>query len=169
MRLRADRQADAAVPDQMIQFRRAQIGVQRDDAGPQAVQGHPVQDGGRPVFQHQTDPMTDAIPGRAITPGELADLSRRLGVSQGSRRNVITFRGAVGDMQERPVMPGMSGVPECRENSGGQSGSQSNTSPERSSGMNAALSAGAAWAAMLSGVQPSARCTMRIGRGELNR
>ena len=24
-------------------------------------------------------------------------------------------------------------------------------------------------AAMLSGVQPSARCTMRIGRGELNR
>src|SRR5689334_13441829 len=35
--------------------------------------------------------------------------------------------------------------------------------------MNAVFSAGAATAAMLSGVQPSARCTTRIGRGEENR
>src|SRR5689334_6385519 len=35
--------------------------------------------------------------------------------------------------------------------------------------MNAAANAGAACAAIASGVQPSARCTMRIGRGELNR
>src|SRR5579883_1325234 len=35
--------------------------------------------------------------------------------------------------------------------------------------MNAAFSAGAATSAMVSGVQPSARCTILIGRGELNR
>src|SRR5580658_3221018 len=35
--------------------------------------------------------------------------------------------------------------------------------------MNAAFNAGAACSAQLSGVQPSARCTMRIGRGDENR
>src|SRR3954453_22802994 len=35
--------------------------------------------------------------------------------------------------------------------------------------MNPAFSAGMAWSAIVSGVHPSARCTMRIGRGELNR
>ena len=53
-----------------------------------------------------------------------------------------------------------------REN---QSGSQEKTSPERSSGMNEDCSAGNACSAMASGVQPSERCRLRIGRGELNR
>src|SRR6185437_16978195 len=44
-----------------------------------------------------------------------------------------------------------------------------NTKPERSSGMNACFRAGAATLAQSSGVQPSALCTIRIGRGELNR
>src|SRR6202012_1225864 len=50
-----------------------------------------------------------------------------------------------------------------------QSGSQQNTSCERSSGVNWARMAGMAWAAIFSGVQPSALCTERTGRGCENR
>lgn len=46
---------------------------------------------------------------------------------------------------------------------------QGNACSDVSSGMNAACTAGMACCAIVSGVQPSARCTIRIGRGELNR
>src|SRR3954465_10200732 len=52
---------------------------------------------------------------------------------------------------------------------GCHTGSQLNTSPDRSSGMKAAFIAGIQCSAIVSGVHPSARCTTRIGRGELNR
>src|SRR5690348_8580437 len=70
-------------------------------------------------------------------------------------------------MQEWPPTPGSGSLLE--RGADAQSGSQWNTSPERSSGMYAAFRAGAAWEAIVSGVQPSARWMMRIGRGELNR
>jgi len=50
-----------------------------------------------------------------------------------------------------------------------QTGSQPNTSPDRSSGMDAAFIASTQCAAIVSGVQPFPRWTIRIGRGELNR
>jgi hypothetical protein len=50
-----------------------------------------------------------------------------------------------------------------------QTGSHGNACSEVSSGINAARTAGIACCAIVSGVQPSARCTMRTGRGELNR
>ena len=113
--------------------------------------------------------MTDTVAGRAVAMRNFGDLRCRVAVGQRARGDAIVPRRLWGDMQERPIMPGMSGVAECREDAAGQSGSQSNTSPEWSSGMNAAFNAGAACAAMLSGVQPAALWTIRIGRGELNR
>src|SRR5690606_29212095 len=50
-----------------------------------------------------------------------------------------------------------------------QMGSQQKTSPERSSGKNELLSAGSMCSAIVCGVQPSLRWTLRIGRGWLKR
>src|SRR5271165_786426 len=50
-----------------------------------------------------------------------------------------------------------------------QIGSALNTSPLRSSGWNESFNAGSAISAIAAGVQPSLRCTVRIGRVALNR
>src|SRR5262249_3460761 len=52
---------------------------------------------------------------------------------------------------------------------GHHTGSQENTSPERSSGVNEGAKAPLSCWSRASGVQPSARCNERIGRGWLNR
>jgi hypothetical protein len=88
--------------------------------------------------------VTDAVSGRPVTLGNRLDLRRGLTVGQGTGRDTVVPRCLTGDMQERPIMPGTSGLLERCENAAGQSGSQSNTSPDRSSGMNAAFNAGAA-------------------------
>src|SRR5262249_29354173 len=48
-------------------------------------------------------------------------------------------------------------------------GSHENTSPERSSGVNEGPNAPLSCSSSFSGVQPSERCSVRIGRGWLNR
>src|SRR5207302_859154 len=46
-----------------------------------------------------------------------------------------------------------------------QTGSQENTSADRSSGVSDCLKAPLSWASIFSGVQPSERCRTRTGRG----
>ena len=88
--------------------------------------------------------MTGAVSSRPVALGNRVDLRRGTAVRQGTGRDAVMPRRLTGDMQERPIMPSIGGIPECREDGVRQSGSQSNTSPERSSGMNAAFNAGAA-------------------------
>jgi hypothetical protein len=115
-----------------------------------------MQEYGRPVFQHQAYAVADSVAGGRIPLSNGLDRRCRLAVSQRAGSNAVVLRRLRGDVQEGPLMPDTRGLPECRGYSAAQSGSQSNTSPERSSGIYAAFSAGAACAAMVSGVQPSA-------------
>ncbi len=88
--------------------------------------------------------MTNTVTGRAVASDKVRNAFSRLTIGQRAGSDAVMLRGLNRDMQERPVVPGTNGLLECCENAAGQSGSQSNTSPERSSGMNAAFNAGAA-------------------------
>jgi hypothetical protein len=79
--------------------------------------------------------VADTVAGRRIAVGKRVYGCCCLTVSQSAGRDAVTLGCFLCDMQERPFMPGTNGLPERREDGVGQSGSQWNTSPERSSGM----------------------------------
>ena len=109
--------------------------MERHDARAQPVQREPVQERCRPVVQHQPHTVADTVAGRRIAVGKHFDGRCRVAVSQRAGRDAVTLCCFLCDMEERPFMPGTNGLPERREDGVGQSGSQWNTSPERSSGM----------------------------------
>ena len=85
------RQHDLAVLDQVAQFGRAQVGVDRHHADAQRIEREPVQQEGRAVLQQQPDAVAMAVARRGVRPPQRLDLRRCIGPAQRARARCRTL------------------------------------------------------------------------------
>lgn len=77
-----DREGDFGVTDQVFQFGGAHVRVDRHHRHTQRVEGEPVQEEGRAVFQQQADAVTVAVACGGIAVAQRIDARCRVGIAQ---------------------------------------------------------------------------------------
>ena len=73
-----DRQAHLAVPDEVGQLGRPQVGMQRHDAGAERIERQPVGEERRPVLEQQADAVAVAVAGLRVDGAQPLDLAGHL-------------------------------------------------------------------------------------------
>ena len=98
-----DREGDFRVGDEVVQFRRAQVRVDRHDGNAEPVEREEMQQHGRPVFQPQADAMAGAVAGGTVARHQRIHRRACLGVGDFAGQNAIDGGGFRQHRHERAV------------------------------------------------------------------